>query len=204
MGGTVTFSGGVITAATVSGSGGNFWKYGDSVGIANLSGSGAIFVVTRLLGDTIRGGLFSDTTNNKLYHWSGGNSGSHSWSYFLDSTNTYVGGGNYASLTANKTVASYTLGSVNSIYDIGGTIDVSAVSGGTVLLQATWTDINSQSHTKSFYNQGSTTDALSTLNDASSFPPMRIWAKAGTTITISTVVTGTITYDVTGTIQFIR
>jgi hypothetical protein len=203
----VTATSGVVTGVSPNGgqyySGVNY-RAGDTIRFTNLSGTGAYFIIDKLIGDTVRGGLYGDTTNNRLYQWSGGNSGIHNWNPLLDSANTYVAGNEFTSQTANQTVGTYTVGSLNARFDVSGSIDISAVSGGTVLLQATWTDVNSQSHTKSFYNQGATSDAMSTLNDASTFPPMRIWAKAGTTITISTIITGTITYDVTGTIQYIR
>lgn len=80
---------------------------------------------------------------------------------------------------------------INKAYNISGLIEVSSGIG-TVIMYVTWTDINNNAQSKTFYNQGAT--AASITGD-SSFPPMTIRAKAGTTIAVNTTLTGTATYN---------
>ena len=96
--------------------------------------------------------------------------------------------------TTSGTVVTYTTGAADSTFEVGGSLTVTSVTGGTVLLQVTWKDESNTTRTKSFYSQGTTTDALSTT-DVSSFPPMTIRCKASNTITIATVATSTITFN---------
>lgn len=90
----------------------------------------------------------------------------------------------------------------NHIYNVGGSIVVTAVSLNAITLQVAYTDETSTSRTQSFFGEGLTTAAISTTGGFA-FPPMTIISKPNTTITISTTVTGvgTETYDVAGYIQ---
>lgn len=84
-------------------------------------------------------------------------------------------------------------------YLVGGYITVTAVSLNAITLAVDYTDETSTARTATFFGEGLTTAAVSTVG-AFPFPPMTIRAKQNTTITIKTTVTGigSETYDVGG------
>lgn len=85
-------------------------------------------------------------------------------------------------------------------YQVGGYVTITAISAGSLTLQATYTDETSTSRTQSFFGEGLTTAALSTTGGFA-FPPMTIRAKQNTAITVLTTFTGvSTTYDVGGVI----
>lgn len=81
-------------------------------------------------------------------------------------------------------------------YLVGGYITVTAISVNTVTLQVIFTDQNSAVQTLSFFGEGLTTAAVSTVTSIG-FPPMTIRAKNNTSITVKTVTVGvgSQTYD---------
>jgi len=99
-----------------------------------------------------------------------------------------------SSQTTSGTVLTYTTGSADSTFEVGGSLTVTSISGGTVALQVAWTDDTNTNRIKSFYSQGATTPALNSI-DASNFSPMTIRCKASTSITVSTIVTSDITFN---------
>jgi hypothetical protein len=103
------------------------------------------------------------------------------------------------------TVASYTA-SADGEYSVGGRVTIIAVATNAVRLQAAWIDETNTARTQNFVVMGATTPDLS-VTGAYPFPAMEIRAKAGTAIRIATVLvsgTGTVTYDVGGTIEQLR
>lgn len=106
-----------------------------------------------------------------------------------------------ADLTAQSstgTVTSYAVpgsGSANG-FDVSGYIYPTAIATDVIQLQVAWTDENSNSRTQLFYIQGQTTGISTT--GSFGYSPIRVRAKQGTTITVSTTLTtggGTITFD---------
>ncbi len=97
-----------------------------------------------------------------------------------------------AGQTASQTICTYTTGG-DSTYQIDAECIVNSVSGGTVKVSVTWTDLGNTSRTHDFFDQGSTTAAFS-VTGISGYPPMMIRAKSGTTITVATTATATINY----------
>lgn len=100
------------------------------------------------------------------------------------------------------TVTSYAVpgsGSFNT-FSVGGYITVTAISASTLQLQVTWTDETNTSRTQPFFVQGAT--GAITGTGADGYSPINIRVKQGTTITVSTVMTGvSATYDVGGNIS---
>lgn len=115
-----------------------------------------------------------------------------------------AGSADQTAQTASGNVTTYTTGAADSTFNIAGRLTVTSVTGGTVTLQVTYTDETNTSRTISFFNMGATTAALSTTG-VSSFPMLaEVRVKASTTITVATVVTGTITFNAGATITKIR
>lgn len=106
-----------------------------------------------------------------------------------------------AQSSAVATVTSYAVpgsGSFNT-FRVGGYVTVTAISVSSLQLQVTYTDETSTSRTQSFFVQG-TTSAISATG-ANGYSPIDIRVKQGTTITVSTAMTGvSATYDVGGSI----
>ena len=107
--------------------------------------------------------------------------------------------GNVASITAYTLVSSlpdYGSGALsgNGIFKIGGDIDVTAFTSGTINLQVTYTDWNNAVQTI-------TIDSVALLADSPG-TETTILAKASTSITIKTTGTFTATYNVAGTITY--
>jgi hypothetical protein len=96
-------------------------------------------------------------------------------------------------------------GSGDNTYRVGCWINLLSVSGGDGLtIQVTYEDEHSVSKTKTYYVPGSTTASMTTADDYP-FPTMDFRVLSGSTITISTTVTGSgsILYDAGATIQLI-
>src|SRR6202453_3485068 len=103
--------------------------------------------------------------------------------------------------TGATTVTSYAVpGSTTfNTFSVGGYITITAISASTLQLQVAWTDETSTSRTQSFFVQGTTAAIAAT--GAYGYSPINIRVKKGTTITVSTVMTGvSATYDVGATI----
>jgi len=101
--------------------------------------------------------------------------------------------GNKTAQTTNTNVYQFTTVTAG-LYDIHDFANITSVSGGTLVLTVTYTDENSASQTGTFYMQGATSSSLSVAG-AYPFPPMTIYAKAASVITVVATITGTITYD---------
>lgn len=84
-------------------------------------------------------------------------------------------------------------------YLTGGYLTVTAVSVNTITLQVTYTDETNTSRTQSFFGEGLTVAAISTVS-MTAFPPMTIRCYPNTTITMKTTIVGvgSETYDVGG------
>jgi hypothetical protein len=103
--------------------------------------------------------------------------------------------------TGATSVTSYAVpGSTTfNTFSVGGYITITAISASTLQLQVAWTDETSTSRTQSFFVQGTTAAIAAT--GAYGYSPINIRVKKGTTITVSTVMTGvSATYDVGATI----
>lgn len=86
--------------------------------------------------------------------------------------------------------------SVDTTYEAGGWINITAISVNTITVQVTFTDETNTVRTLSFFPQGLTASAIATTGFVA-LPDMTIRVKAGTTATMKTVVVGagSQTYD---------
>lgn len=98
---------------------------------------------------------------------------------------------NKTAQTTTQTVQTF-LTTYAGLYSVSIAADVTSVSGGSVTLSFTYSDINSNTQTV-------TLTALTTVT-ASQFQSINIWAKAGSTVTITATVAGTVTYDAISTV----
>ncbi|HYT44093.1 MAG TPA: right-handed parallel beta-helix repeat-containing protein, partial [Methylomirabilota bacterium] len=104
-----------------------------------------------------------------------------------------VGEGDLTGQTGTvASVAAYTVGAANGVFKVGGDLDVTAFTSGTINLQVTYTDWNSGAQTI-------TIDSVALLADTPG-NEVTIMAKASTSITIKTTGTFTATYNVAATI----
>jgi hypothetical protein len=90
---------------------------------------------------------------------------------------------------------------VTNRYEIGGYINVTAVSADVVRAQVQFTDRNNAAQTFFLMSAGVTTTGFNPI------PTQEIEAKGGTTITVSNVLTtgvGSITYDTHGFLRMIN
>lgn len=89
----------------------------------------------------------------------------------------------------------------DNTYTVGAWLNYLSGSG-TVIVQVTWIDGHSNSHTKTFYEDGDPSGTTYTGTNASfGFNPKCIRVKDATTITVSTTITGTPLYEVGGFIK---
>jgi hypothetical protein len=116
-------------------------------------------------------------------------------------------GNDFTAQTANKIIATYTVGPANGTFRIEGYTNIDSISVDVIQLQAVYTDENGTVRTVVFYNMGSSIAGLS-MKGNSFYPALgNIRCKAGTTITLSTFLTttgGSILYDTGGTITPVR
>jgi hypothetical protein len=112
-----------------------------------------------------------------------------------------------AQTAANSSVATYTVGGGGTgTFRIGAYLNITAVTLDVIQIQVNYTDENSNTRTATFFGMGTTSAGLSTVGN-SNFGSVDIRCKASTAITITTTLTtstGSITYDVGGTIQQLR
>lgn len=104
------------------------------------------------------------------------------------------------------TVTTYTTSNIVGTYRVGGYINVTAINLDVAQVQCTYTDENSNAVTANFFPQGLTSANIASTGSFS-LPPQDIRVKGGTLITIKTILTtgtGSITYDVGGSIQQIN
>lgn len=109
--------------------------------------------------------------------------------------------------TTAQTVATFTP-SLLGTYQISGYLSVTAVVTDVIRFEVTWTDQNSNARTFAFVPADGSTLGIPGINAVGtySFSPINIRVKAATTITVKTILTtssGSITYDVGGTIRSI-
>lgn len=91
--------------------------------------------------------------------------------------------------------------STNHSFRVGGYTAITAISAGTLTLQVTFTDENSNAQTLTFFPMGLTASGL-TATGFTGFPPAYIRCKFNTAITVKTTFTGvSVAYDVGGTIE---
>lgn len=89
-------------------------------------------------------------------------------------------------------------------YIVGGYLTVTALSAGSVTLSCTYTDETNNGQTATFFGEGLTTAAISTVN-AQGFPPITIRTNPNSLITLTAVFFGaSITFDTGGFIQNIN
>lgn len=114
-----------------------------------------------------------------------------------------VASGNVLAATAtNASVATYTTPNDATIhsFEVGGYVNITAISAGTLTVQIAFTDENNAAQTLTYFAMGVTSSGLTTTG-FTGFAPMYIRAKNNTAITFKTSFTGvSITYDVGGTI----
>lgn len=85
---------------------------------------------------------------------------------------------------ANSSITTFTPGA-NGSYSVGGNVNVTALTSGSITMQVTYTNETSGSITKTFVMQGLTSGILTGTGD-SNFSDMTIRAKASTAITVIT------------------
>lgn len=209
--------------ALLNGNGNNNTGVGDSTLVKN-TGSNNTAIGNRAGADaTTKSGQFylGDSILNKNYDFSGSfslyyggayNSGitgqvlisqganvSAQWATIstVTSSNDLTG-----QTTAVSSVTSFTTGASTGTYRVGGYLNITAISLGDIIqLQVTFTDENSASQTEIFPSNNLVVSYSAIGNNP--MLPMDIRVKNATTITIKTVLTtstGTITYDVGGSI----
>jgi hypothetical protein len=111
-----------------------------------------------------------------------------------------------AQTTSNANVATYTNGSVAGTFRIGSYLNITAVTSDVIQMQVNYTDENNNTRTAVFFSMGTTSTGLSVAGN-SSFGTIDIRVKSLTPITEITTLTtssGSITYDVGGTITQLR
>lgn len=110
-------------------------------------------------------------------------------------------------ITGATTIATYAVpAGANHQFRVGAYINVTAVTLDVAQVQVAYTDENSTSVTATFFPQGLTSANIASTGDFS-LPPQDIRVKGGTTITLKTILTtgtGSITYDVGGSIQLLN
>jgi hypothetical protein len=123
-----------------------------------------------------------------------------------DVANGVVASGNAnAQTAANASVVTYTTANdaVAHTYSVHAYSAITAISAGTLTVQVSFTDENSNAQTLSFFGMGLTSAGL-TATGFTDFAPGTIRAKANTAITILTTFTGvSITYDAGGAIELL-
>ena len=111
----------------------------------------------------------------------------------------------YGSLLATGTsgtaITSFTVGASNGLFEIGGYLDVTAWTSGTVAVQANYTDCRGTSHTStSMFGALSTGSSAATISSTGTIDifPKAVCAQSGTAITVQTSLGGTATADFYG------
>lgn len=171
----------------------------DGTGTVNISGGNGIF----FNGGILNAGYLSGNGYGPLTYDNSGNITNNTGLVPLNVASADLIG----QTTAVSSVATYTPGA-NGTYRIGGYINITAASASTITLKVTYTDENSVSVTQIIPLTLASTGAVSTTAVAisnNSATDIQIRAKSGSAITVLTTVTGVSrTYDVGGTIEFLR
>ncbi|MFI5159537.1 MAG: hypothetical protein ACHQF4_11770, partial [Sphingobacteriales bacterium] len=154
---------------------------------AAVSGSGNVVVLPGSLPSSTGQNVQSDTFGN--------------WSY--SNTSVSVANGDFTAQTANKTIATFTVGALTAFFRIGGYININSVAIDIIQLQVNYSDENNVSRIGVFYNQVTATSGLSAAGN-SNYATIDIRCKNGTTITVAAILTtssGSINYDCGARIQ---
>lgn len=109
---------------------------------------------------------------------------------------------NLTAIAGATTITTFTPTATSTVR-VGAYINVTAVTLDVAQVQVTYTDENNSSVTANFFPQGLTSANIASTGDFS-LPPQDIRVKANTLITLKTILTtgtGSIAYDVGGTIQ---
>lgn len=102
--------------------------------------------------------------------------------------------------TAAQTIVTTTSSAADTSYQINAYVDVTTLGIATIQTTVTYTNENNASTTATFFGMSATPTATLT-SGSSNYPPMFIRAKASTTITVATTVTGSGgTYNAKGSI----
>jgi hypothetical protein len=112
---------------------------------------------------------------------------------------TIEGGSNTHSGSVSSVAAATSPTGYVSVWAVGGTIKITSYTSGGVTLQVAFTDMAGSNQTLSLIAMGQSTATLS-ASGIYVFPQVTIAVASNTTITISTVHTGSNSYDVYGTI----
>jgi hypothetical protein len=170
--------------------------YGNTTLNGSTSGSTLLKAAPAAAGTVVLPAALPTTSGQYVQSDTSGN-----WSY--SSVVVSVASGDFTAQTANKTIATFTIGASTAYFRVNGYINVTAIATDVIQLQVVYTDENNTARTAIFYSQGTTTPGLSTIGN-SSFPALDIRCKNGTTITVSATLTtslGSITYDCGARIQ---
>ena len=141
--------------------------------------------------------VFGNSSANNITHLNQGNAiGANTLITLPTVSSTLPGVVTYANpqtLTGANTNILTTTSSGTHTYRVGGYLDVTAITAGTLTMQVTFTDENSTSRTLSFFAPGSTT-ANVTATGFVGYPAINI--RVNGTATVKTTFTGTsTTYD---------
>lgn len=168
------------------------------VDISGLTASRAIAT------DTNKKLVSSTTTATELGYVSGVTSAIQTQLNAKQSTSTTIDlTGQTTSLTSALSITSPNDGN-NHQYTLDNYVTITAITAGTLLLQVTYTDENSTTHTQNLFPSGATSGSLSSVN-AFLFPMVTIRVKPNTAVTTKTTFLGTsVTYDIGGNINLIN
>jgi hypothetical protein len=201
--GTISVSGGVITAFNLTAGGNQFGGTGTGM-VLNILGGGSGVSVTYTM-KYLDGLFIVNSDNNRMEHTYGNTW--HTVADIDDIPNRIVASGDLtAQTTAPVTVAGYTVGASNETITIQGQITVNSISSSTIGLQAIWTDENGLSKNATFFQQGFTTTGISAAG-TTTFPPLpELTCISGSTVTLRAVfITGsTANFNAHGSILKVR
>lgn len=140
-------------------------------------------------GTTVSWGSPTITTLSSITSYGGVSTSGNGMPIFVSSIDL-------TSQVAATTIASYSA-STTGTYEVGGYINITAVSLDVIQFQCSWKDENGTSRTQNFFPMGLTTPSLSSTG-FTPFPSIYIRCHSASNITVQTILTtgtGSISYD---------